>query len=66
MPFSNGKQKVVLVFRSIAALSGFKNECTCDDFYVDRDALTIVGSFTEEQLQIANFKYFATWEVESA
>lgn len=62
MPFSETKKKVTLTFQSINTLSLFKKECECDDFYVDRDTLTLVGSFTEEQLQVANYKYLATYQ----
>jgi hypothetical protein len=51
--------KVILLFRSMAVLSQFKKECTCADFYIDRDALTVVGSFTKEQIAIAMEKYNA-------
>ena len=63
MPFSNDKKKVTLTFRSITALHDFKNECGCDDFYVERDRLLLVGTFTEEQLQIANYKYAANYKL---
>ena len=63
MPFSNGKKKAILTFHSIIDLTIFKKEYACDDFYVERDALLLVGSFTEEQLQIANYKYAATYEI---
>ena len=51
--------KVFLCFHSLDDLSAFKNECACNDFYIDRDALTLVGSFTEPQLKIATGKYQA-------
>ena len=51
--------QVVLVFKSIAAISQFKHECACPDFYIDRDALTLVGSFLPEQVQLAKAKYDA-------
>lgn len=49
----------IFLFRSMAVLSQFKKECTCADFYIDRDALTIVGSFTKEEIAIAMKKYNA-------
>ena len=63
MPFSNDKKKVTLIFQSITALNNFKNECGCEDFYIVRDGLLLVGSFTEEELQIANYQYGATYEI---
>jgi len=51
--------KVTLSFRSLDDLSAFKKEVTCGDFYIDRDELTLVGSFTEEQLKKATGKYLA-------
>jgi len=64
MPFSQTKKKVTITFQSIKDLMLFKKECACDDFYVDRDTLTLVGTFTEEQLQIANYKYAAAYQPE--
>ena len=63
MPFSTVTKRVSITFPTIAQLNAFKHECGCHDFYVERDALLLVGSFTEEQLQIANYKYGATYEV---
>ena len=54
-------KKVTLSFRSMEYLSAFKKECTCYDFYVDRDNLTLVGSFTEEQLKMATSIYLALY-----
>ena len=62
MPLPNST-KVSITFPSIIELVAFKNECVCDDFYVERDALLLVGSFTGEQLQIANDKYAASFEI---
>ena len=62
-PFPNSTTKVSITFPSIIELVAFKNECACDAIYVERDALLLVGSFTEEQLQIANYKYAATFEI---
>ena len=64
MPFTMGKKKATLIFSSITDLSKFKNECSCDDFYVERDNLLLVGNFTEDQLQVANYKYGATYQPE--
>ena len=65
MPFSTKRKKVTLTFKSITMLKAFKHECSCDDFYIERDVLLLVGTFTEEQLQIANYKYGATYEIVS-
>jgi hypothetical protein len=51
--------KVILLSRSLDDLSAFKKECFCKDFYIDRDALTLVGTFIEAQLKIAIEKYHA-------
>jgi hypothetical protein len=53
--------KVNLSFKSLTDLAAFKNECGCNDFYIDRDELTLVGSFTEGQLKIATDKYRALY-----
>jgi hypothetical protein len=53
-------KKVILSFHSMDDLSAFKKECACDDFYIDRDALTLVGSFSEAQLKVARDKYRAS------
>jgi hypothetical protein len=52
-------KKVILLFHSLDDLSAFKKQCCCEDFYIDRDALTLVGSFIEAQLKIAIEKYHA-------
>jgi hypothetical protein len=52
-------KQVMLQFKSIAAISQFKKACACDDFYIDRDALTLVGSFTTEQVALAVEHYEA-------
>ena len=51
--------QVRLHFKSLESISAFKHECACGDFYIDRDELTLVGSFTEEQVAIALGKYDA-------
>ena len=63
MPVSSNKKKATLIFQSITDLTNFKNECGCDDFYIERDGLLLVGTFTEEELQIANYKYAAAYEL---
>ena len=55
------QKKVILSFKSLQDLSAFKKECGCNDFYIDRDSLTLVGSFTEEQLKIATGKFLALY-----
>lgn len=66
-PLSNAQSKAVtLTFNSISDLSKFKNDCNCSDFYIDRDALTLVGTFTDEQLQIAFNKYSAVLKSQDA
>jgi hypothetical protein len=52
-------KKVILLFHSLDDLSAFKKECFCEDFYIDRDAIILVGSFIEAQLKIAIGKYHA-------
>ena len=59
MLHTTSTQRKVLVFTSIEDISTFKHECVCRDFYVDRDLLSLVGSFTEAQLSIAQNKYHA-------
>lgn len=56
---------VSLLFKSIKDIYSFKHECRCSDFYIDRDALKLVGVITEEQLQLAKLKYAALQEPES-
>lgn len=64
MPYINNPTKAILTFLSISDLSMFKNACACNDFYVDRDALTLVGNFTEEQCKMASDAYRAVCEKE--
>ena len=59
MPAVIPKKKVYLTFNSVADISKFKHECECGDFYIDRDLIMLVGSFSEEQLQLAFIKYAA-------
>jgi hypothetical protein len=54
-------QPVNLSFTSLTDLTAFKNECNCSDFYRNRDSLTLVGSFSKEQLKIATGRYFALY-----
>jgi hypothetical protein len=56
---SNPIQRVILSFKTLADISNFKKECNCNDFYIDRDSLSIVGSFADQQLQLAFNKYNA-------
>ena len=57
MPLSIPKKQVSLFFKSAAAISQFKQESAAQDFYIDRDALAMVGFFTDEQLRLAVTKY---------
>ena len=50
---------MAILFKSIAELSKFKRDSGCRDFYVDRDLLSIVGIFTEFNLNLAINKYNA-------
>jgi hypothetical protein len=59
MPHPGISSATILVFTSLADLSAFKHGCACDDFYVDRDLLSLVGNFTEEQVELAVSKYQA-------
>lgn len=59
MPFLVPKKQLSLFFGSTAAISLFKQECGCQDFYIDRDAVALVGFFTEEQVCLALTKYAA-------
>lgn len=45
-------KKVTLSFNSIGDLSAFKKECAFGDFYIDRDAFTLVGSFSQENSKL--------------
>ncbi len=56
--------EIILSFRSVTELAKFKNECGCRDFYIDRDALTLVGTFSEEQIRLATTKYAAMYQSE--
>lgn len=52
MPHASIKE-VMIVFSSLEAISKFKHECACNDFYVDRDSLTLVGFFKPEHIRLA-------------
>lgn len=65
MELSNAtKKQVILSFQSITDISKFKHECGCRDFYIDRDSLTLVGTFTDEQLQLATLTYSAICKID--
>ena len=55
----SAKTKMVIYFNSISDITQFKQECDFNDFYIDRDSISLVGSFTDDQLQIATSKYLA-------
>ncbi len=40
-------------FRSIQDLNDFKHKSSCNDFYINREALTLVGKFTQIELDLA-------------
>lgn len=61
---SNHTQKVILSFQTLADIRNFKNECNCKDFYIDRDSLNLVGTFTDAQLQLATKMYNAICKME--
>jgi hypothetical protein len=52
-------KEVMIVFESLEAIWKFKHECTCNDFYVDRDRLTPVGFFKPEHIRLAADKFDA-------
>lgn len=61
MQLPDRHQKAVLIFKSMTQLVAFKNDRKCDDFYIDRDELSLVGTFTEDQLQSAKNDYSASF-----
>ena len=66
MLYSNTQEKKFkLSFKSINDISKFKHECACNDFYIDRDSLTLVGTFTQEQLQIATARYGVLYKIDN-
>lgn len=56
------KKQITLIFPSAAAIAQFKQEPFCCDFYIERDAMAVVGFFTEEQIQLALKKYDARFD----
>ena len=58
-------KEVIIEFESLEAISHFKHECSCNDFYVDRDALTIVGFFKQEHIELAVVKFGAELRIMS-
>lgn len=59
MPLPIPKKQASLYFNSTAAISLFKQEAACQDFYIDRDAVALIGFFTEAQIRLALTKYEA-------
>ena len=66
MSADDSRTHVTLLFPSIEAISAFKKECACADFYIDRDALSLVGSFQQAQIDIAIGKYGARFVTANA
>jgi hypothetical protein len=65
MPIAHtAKTDASISFTSLSDISNFKHECGCSDFYIDRDNLTLVGTFTKEMLDMASEKYGATYSLE--
>ncbi len=58
-PTPNQTDVVALVFKSQAELNIFKRDCDCAERYIDKDFVTIVGTFTNAQLLLATGVYNA-------
>jgi hypothetical protein len=58
-PEGANKKRMGLIFPTMAHLSGLKNHIQCNDFYIDRDAFTIVGTFSETDIDLATKTYGA-------
>lgn len=58
-PVSSTPRRFVLQFKNLSEVESFKKECDCNDMYIDKDAITIVGTFTELQLKSATSAYNA-------
>lgn len=61
---STSLKKINLSFRSMVDLAAFKSECANKEFSTGRNSLTLVGSFSKEQLKVATGKYFAMYYTE--
>lgn len=53
------KQKSALVFPSFSDLSNFKRQLQCLDFYIDRETLTLIGTFSKKDIEDATTHYAA-------
>ena len=58
-PTINSKLQTTLLFPSLQTMYAFKHTIACAEFYVDRDAITFVGVFTAEQIDLALTEYNA-------
>lgn len=51
--------QTTLLFPSLQLMYAFKHEIACSEFYVERDIITFVGFFTQDQVDLAVTKYNA-------
>jgi hypothetical protein len=59
IPFITSQPQTTLLFPSLQSMYDFKHKIACTEFYVVRDAITFVGFFTPEQVDLAVTKYNA-------
>ena len=57
-------KRMAVQFKNMEELDRFTKECACDDMYAYKDMLTLSGTFTELQLQLATGKYNAMVSIE--
>jgi hypothetical protein len=55
--------QTMLLFDSIQLMYEFKHKISCTEFYIDRDAMSFVGVFTTEQVDLAVAEYNAVAKV---
>ena len=55
---------MTIQFKSIDDLNNFKRESGCNDYYVVKDFLSLVGTFTESNLHLATDKFNAMVSVD--
>ncbi|MFL5742143.1 MAG: hypothetical protein ACJ75B_18110 [Flavisolibacter sp.] len=58
-PTSNSQVQTRLLFQTLQSMYAFKHEIACSEFYVERDVISFVGLFTQDQIDLAVIKYNA-------
>lgn len=53
------QRRTALVFPQLLQLTEFKRKIKCNDYFIDRDAITVIGSFSQKEIEDATSNYDA-------